>query len=197
VLSTNGQVGAYAVAYQIAGFAMSVPTFVLGAAVARYVAADSRGRSQLMHKVLNLFVGVGAPGAVVLIACSGPIIHLLAGHRTDGAILPLQLLLASTLLMWIATAFATALVWQGEEIVAAKVMLGALVLDVVLNVGTDHHFGARGAAFAMIVSQLFAVVFCAVAYCRATSFRPPARLLAATAAGSGAVVVVLVVFRPS
>ena len=176
VLSTSAQVGYYGIASQIAGFAMTVPGFVLSPAVARFTGGDDAARSRLMQYLIDLLLGTVLPAAALLAVFARPIVIVIGGSSAAGSASSLQLLLVSTVPLFAASPFASALVWIKCEGVAARIYLVALIVNGALNVAVDPHLGARGASLAMIASEATVFVLSATSFCARTGFRPRPRI---------------------
>jgi len=158
LLSGIRQVGDYAIAYQLAGFVMSLPALILGASVQRYVRASQTARAEILQLLVDLLVTTALPLATILALFAGPIVRLIGGNASHDAQPAFVLLLVATVLLWCAAPFVSALVWSGNERLAAQVAIVSLVVNVVVNAALDHPFGARGGAVAMVASELVSAV---------------------------------------
>jgi PST family polysaccharide transporter len=188
LFSTERQVGEYAVAYQVAGFFMSVPAFVLGTSVTRYVAAADEDRRRLIQYLLDLFTAAVLPGGALLVVLAHPVIRLISGAAAPSGTTSFVLLSVATMFMWVGALFTTGLVWSGNERFAAYIGGVALALNVAANVLLDRRLGARGASTSMIASEVVISVASGLVYCRRTHFRPSLRIPVAAAACAAAII---------
>jgi len=154
LLAGSDEAGIYAAAYRFLDFAM-LPALVLNHTVLAHV-APLRGRQRLaeIHRFLVQSVGVAIPVAIVGSLLVGPVIRLLFPSTfAPAAGVAVILLLSSVPGAAAATLVPLAGVADRRRFAAAAIAV--LVLNVAINLVVIPAYGATGAAWATVVSQLF------------------------------------------
>ncbi len=157
LLAGSDAAGIYAAAYRFLDFAM-LPALVLSHTVLAHV-APLRGRERLaeVHRFLVQSVVISVPIAVVGSLVVGPAIRILF-PPTFAAAGGVAVILLLSSVPGAAAATLVPLAGVADRRLFAAVAIGALVLNVGINLAVIPTYGATGAAWATVISQLFLAV---------------------------------------
>jgi len=147
----------YGVAYQAAAFLMSSPTFLTGALLPDYMAADSARRDRLAERALDVMVTVALPLPLFVTLFAKPFIAIIVGDRYAGAAVLLSILSGSILLIFINSFLFQMAVLGGAERRMWKPLAVVTFANLAANGVGIPLFGAPGAAWAMVASELAGV----------------------------------------
>jgi O-antigen/teichoic acid export membrane protein len=191
VLASDRQVALYGVAYRVVEGLILLPVVFMLALfpeLARHDKGSARLTELVQHAFSTVVVGV-VPIVVIVVAFSREIVRVVAGPAYGPAATVLAILMAAVALNYLVTVFYQTLVAVGEQSRLAGTMLVVLVVNVVANAVLIPADGARGAAYALILSELASLVLVVRLITRVAS-RPRidrlARVALATAAAAGA-----------
>ncbi len=155
--STAGEVGAYGLAYNISFNATVISTLYLSSSLSTMTALYSRDRhgfARFVTRSVEALAFVGAPIAVLGLVLSPELITLLgsAEFRAAGG-LTLGLLFVAVALTFLTAALSQALFAAHDQAFLLRLNIVNLAINIVLNIVLAPHFGARGAAAALLVSE--------------------------------------------
>ena len=129
-----------------------------------------------LGQALLLSLPLAAGGAVV----AGPLIRTLFGPDFAGAVPAMAILALCLIPLYLNIMAYTVLVAQGRQIVWTKIILGASILNPLLNLAAIHFFqtrygnGATGAALSLLATEvLISSAVRTSRKCCAASWRPP------------------------
>ena len=192
VLSTRPQVAIYAVAYKVIESLLTLPQFIMVTVFPSLSRAEAWSR-RLGDLVENAFRGMLLV-AVPLVALgfdSKSILSVLAGNKFGSGALALQLLMTGTAISYLSLVFGHAMIAQNLQSRALLVSVLALAVNLALNLVLIPAFAANGAASAVIVSEIVAIIGLAYFFRRLSrlpTFYAPVRTLLAGMAMVGAVI---------
>ncbi|WP_396911407.1 oligosaccharide flippase family protein [Mycolicibacterium sp.] len=156
--STPDQVGVYGLAYTLA-FTLSVlstffQTSTLSAATHSF--ARDRGEfARFVTRSVESMVFLGAPIAVVGAVLAAPLVELIGSSEFVAHGAPtLALLLVAVALTFVNAAISQALFAAHDQVFLFRLNLLNLIVNIVLNVVLAPHYGAVGAAAALIVAEV-------------------------------------------
>jgi len=194
-LGTDRDVAYYGLAYKVIEVLMFVPTYFMASLFAEFARGrrhsdELSGRAQAAFTLLQL---AALPVLVVFTVFAAQVVRVVGGPEFAGAAAPLALLVAAMLPFYLGVLFSQALIAQGEPGRLLVLLLAVLAANVALNVLLVPSLGARGAALAVLLSEVAALAAAMVLFGRLARiprpFRPGAATLAAAAALAVAVAV--------
>ena len=160
-LNGEREVGFYSAAYRL----VESPQFIswaLGAAMLPWLTRAGAGADlgrgfELGLKAMN---AVLLPIGLVLVLFAEPIVDLLYGDGYAAAVLPLQLLGATTVLFGVQKFASIAFIARGNPGMFARVVALVVVVNVSVNVVVIPRYGADGAAGAALLSSVVLALAC-------------------------------------
>ncbi|MDQ3631639.1 MAG: flippase [Actinomycetota bacterium] len=203
VLATDRDVGFYGLSYRVLEFLLLVPLFATNTVfpeLARAGAHSERLR-MLVQGMVSALIIVSVPLVCVCAGFAPEIVRVAGGVKYDEAAGVLRLLVLAVVCSFPATVLVGALVATDQQRALARALLVVLAGNVLLNLVLIDAMQARGAALALILSELGVLAFSWRLFARVS--RPPrlqlpARLaVAATVCAVTVVAVRLVVAEPA
>jgi len=156
--SNDAEVGRYAVAVTLAELVWNVTDAIHLPAIERASASDSVGEDGFRTVAVRMTLLLGA-SATALVAVVAPLVipWVYGSDYADAgwivvALAPGMVMMA----LWRVTSLAT--LRFGHPAVQSSISIGALIINVVLNVALDPSFGALGAATGSSIAYLVAAV---------------------------------------
>lgn len=194
--TSHSEVGVYGLAYTIAGNTAIVSTFFLKSTLStatELFARDVAAFAAFMRRGVELMSFVAVPIAVVGALLAGPLIALFGDHAfVDRGTPTLALLFVAVALRFVASTLSQGLFACHHQRFLLRLSIGALVVNVALNVALDGQFGAVGAGVALVCTELFGVAIAGWWLHRQCGYRTPVpfllRMLAPVSASVGVVV---------
>lgn len=177
------QIGVYAVGMAVAELIWQVPT-ALGTAIFSY-AASSADPSEMSNRTLHILRRTLAIGAVVALSAFvvGPLV-ITIGYGTEFAAsgLVLQLLLPGVYLGLVFKILQADLAGRGKPLIAMRIYLLAIVVNLVVGAFLIPRFGIYGAAVATSISYVLGGVCLGFAFSKANDVtllraNPPASVV--------------------
>lgn len=162
-MTTDTDVGYYNAAVKIKtillGFVTSIGAVLLPRA-SYYVEQGEIGSfRQITGKALNFVILLAAPLMVYFIYYARVGIRFLSGPAYGGAVLPMQIIMPTLLLIGITNVMGIQiLVPTGREKYVLYSEIGGAVTDLVLNAILIPHYHAAGAAFGTLVAELVVLI---------------------------------------
>lgn len=155
-LSTTSEIGFYSKGAAITEYLWQIPMLFSTIVFARSaIAKNAREFSLKVTQLLRLsFVAIGFL-SIILYFLSPFIIELLFGKDFSGSINVLKCLLPGVLILTIFKVMNMDLAGKGKPWIAIKVMIPALIINLVLNIWLIPYYGAIGAALASTISYSF------------------------------------------
>jgi O-antigen/teichoic acid export membrane protein len=188
LLSSNVQVGAYGVAYRVAGNVAMVATLYRSTTLStltRGFATGPEAFSRIAARSLEVMLLFAAPVLVFGILLAPSFVAFIDPELVPVAVLPMALLFAATAALCVNSILSGVLVAAHEQRLLLRLSCVALALNVVMNVALIPRWGAAGAGVALIASEAFSVLAAITIVRRAMSLELPrwflTRLLAAMA----------------
>lgn len=158
VMKSSRAVGMYGVAYAFVTFFSVIPTVILTGLIPAMTRSSLTELAKLVQRASNALATIGVLIAVGTIFLAPSAVNVLAGHRFLPASTALRLLAVSLVATFPANAFGYAATMQGRNRRMIWISIGALVLNVVLNIILIPLKGIDGSAFATLVSESIALV---------------------------------------
>ncbi len=198
-LRSDAEVALYGVAYKVVELLMVFPAlFVLTFfPVLSRLQPHDPDLNGIVAKATVALELVTVPLLVVLIGFADPVVSVIAGPGFGGAAGILRVLMVALGLIYFNTLYFGVLTAQGLQRRLFWILIGVLLCNVPINLILIPLWGARGAALAVVASELTALFLILRAYRRVGSLprlRAPLRVLAA---GSGVALAVLLILYAS
>lgn len=204
LMTTPTVVGWYGAPTRLYGTLMFIPTIVSMAWLPRLAAAFKAGPDRLRSTArypLEIVVILSLPVSAGAILIAGPLIRTLYGEGYAASVPVFAILAAAVPLVYLNIMVNQILIATNRQLLWTKVMLGAAIVNPLLNLVLIREFqlrthnGAIGAAISLLVTEVL-VVGVGIAIIReAIEVRPLQRLLRAVVATVAMAVVVVVVRR--
>lgn len=198
LLSAPEEVGAYGLAYTLAFTTLVLSTFFLKSTLSTmteiYTHDTFAFATFLRHSVETMFF-LGVPIGIVGALLSGPLIRLIADEEFVARGGPtLALLFMAVAVRFVTGTLGQALFAANDQVFLFRLSIATVGLNITLNVILAPHFGAVGAAAALVLTEMFGLAIATWRLGRNCGYRTPVvfllKLLVPTAV-SGAVVQVL------
>jgi O-antigen/teichoic acid export membrane protein len=156
VLAGTLAAGQYGVAYRLTELAMSIPGIVMTSLVPRLAVSDEptavvRRGLELLYSMAVYLLVIGVVGAPWLI-------HVLTGPGFDGAVHPLQALVAATAVSFLVAPYGNGLVLLRQQDKLVRVAVLVTLANIAVNLAVVPWAGATGAASAVLATELVAFV---------------------------------------
>jgi O-antigen/teichoic acid export membrane protein len=161
VLAAETAVGRYGAAYRLVDATMFVSWSLTGAFAAMYVSSDRRSELTLggvFGRSLKLGLILLVPVAAAFGILAEPICVTLFGAEFRAAAEPLRILAPVVVLLAVVALSAWLIVSRGPAGIIARVTLGMVVLNAGLNLALIPRFADRGAALAMLATEVLLAV---------------------------------------
>jgi O-antigen/teichoic acid export membrane protein len=189
LIATQIDVGVYGAAYRLFESTVFVTYALAGAyaAMFTYLQSDSEPPLQLaFQRAVKLAVILLTPIAVVYSTLGGPICTLIYGHSFGDASTPLAILGPGVVLLGVGTLGNSLMVSREDPKRMIPVSAAMAALNIALNFALIPPFGPRGAAIAMLATEVaFAIWVLRLARSAAGALRSRA-VLAGTVPAAGA-----------
>lgn len=163
-MDTDETVGYYNAAVRIKGILVSIVTSlgtVLLPRASYYIKNNQVEKFRnITRKALNFVLLAATPMMLYFILYARDGIYLLSGGAYEGAVLPMQLIMPTLLLIGLSNVLGIQILvpMDKEKMVLWSIICGAVV-DVILNLILIPPYGAAGAAAATSVAELVVTVF--------------------------------------
>lgn len=163
-MDTDEVVGYYNAAVRIKGILVSIVTSlgtVLLPRASYYIKNNKMEQFRsITRKALNFVLLVATPMMLYFILYARDGIYLLSGGAYEGAVLPMQLIMPTLLLIGLSNVLGIQILvpMDKEKTVLWSIICGAVV-DVILNLILIPPYGAAGAAAATTIAELVVTVF--------------------------------------
>ena len=159
LLRSSAEVGRYGVAYRVVEFALAFPAFFAAASFPVMVAAgnDMERVTALGQRTFEIMGMLAAPVALGTAIMSPELAVLVGGQSYRKAAAPMAVLMLGTYFGYFSTVFGNIVLATGEQRRFLRIFAWTLGVNVAINVFTIPKFGAIGAAWAVVVSEIVAV----------------------------------------
>ncbi|WP_019201450.1 flippase [Tsukamurella sp. 1534] len=193
VLSTREQTGGYGLAYGIAFNITAISTVFLTSTLSTMTnlyASDRSRFAAFTERSMQAMLFVGAPLAVVGVLAAPGLVRLIGSEEfVEAGGLTLGLLFVAVALRLVTGTLSQALFAAHDQVFLLRLNVVGLVLNIATNVVVIPPFGAKGAAGALVASELFGLVVAAWRLRTRTGYRSPwaytVHLLVPAAAAAG------------
>jgi O-antigen/teichoic acid export membrane protein len=195
LLGTRADVARYGVSYKVIEALILVPAFVMTTLLPD--AARAAPFSERLDRIVRNAVAAMQLIALPLIALSFfslQILRLIGGAAYAPAAFTLQLLMIGVAISFVQQVFGYTLVAQNRQLQALYVVSGVLLLNLGLNLILIPLFAIKGAAIALVVSEVASLVGTAAVYSRVGRV-PRMYLPFRTAVATGVMATVVVATR--
>jgi O-antigen/teichoic acid export membrane protein len=194
-----GQVGAYTLAYRVLELALVIGTVFLTTSfpvLAESVHSDEPRARRTIQDSTEVLVILGAPLVAGGLVLAPDIVRLAGGEQFDASVTPLRILLVAGALAWVNGVFGFALIAKDRQISALWLNLGALTVNVALNLALVPRYGIVAAAVVTVGSELLILLGSYPLMRRHLGFFPRPRTLLAALLAAGAMAGILVLLAP-
>ncbi|ORW02961.1 flippase [Mycobacterium kyorinense] len=193
--STHAEVGVYGLGYTIAGNTAIVSTFFLKSTLStatELFTRDVAAFAGFIRRSVELMSFVAVPIAVVGALLARPLIALFGDQAfVDRGTPTLALLFVAVALRFVASTLSQGLFACHHQRFLLRLSIGALAVNLALNMALDGRFGAVGAGIALVCTELFGVAIAGWWLHRQCGYRTPVpfllRMLAPVGASIGVV----------
>lgn len=162
VLSTTEEVGAYGLAYRIAGNAVLVALLFGNSAFSTFTRAWTSGYddfNRVLSRSLSFMLLCAAPLLLAGILLGPDLVTLIASDQfTSSAGRVLQLLCVATAFLYLNFVFSQAIIAAHQQNFLLYSIIAALIVNVALNLILVPSMGAEGAGIALVLSELLSLV---------------------------------------
>lgn len=203
LLATDDDVGLYGLSYRVLEFILQVPLFATTTVFPELARAGihSERLRMLVQGLFSAVVLASVPVVCVFTGFAPEIIRVAGGAKYDEAADVLRLLVVAAAFSFPAGVLFTALVATDQQGLLARAMVVVLAGNVALNVALIGPLQARGAAIALIISEVVSLTLAWRLFTRvgrAPRIQAPLRLtVAGTACAATVVAVRLLVSEPA
>lgn len=164
LIGTRSEVGLYGLDYVIISLFIVLPAVIMTGFIPLIARADIREISSLVRMSLQWMSLLSVLVCVVTFLFARPMIGILAGLNFDGAVVPLRILAASTVISSLKIALGTACIAQDRQRRLILVSAVGLIANICANVVVIPYFGIIGAAWATFGTELLTVVGMAIVF---------------------------------
>jgi O-antigen/teichoic acid export membrane protein len=143
------EVGHYTLAYRIFELLAVLPAIVMTSAfplLSRYVGEQRELAARVVDATADLFVALATPIAAGGLVLAPELVRLVAGDAFAGSVTPLRLLLCAAGAAWISGLLGYTLIAADRRRAVLLLSLGALVVNLALNLALVPTYGADAAA---------------------------------------------------
>ncbi len=161
LLSTPDQVGIYALAYTLAFTASMVPELFMASSLSTFTELFARNRDEFVdfvRGVLEVLYLIALPLVVVGAVLSGALMTLVGSDQFSGGHSVLAMLFTAAAVTFINAAISQALFAAHKQVFLMRVNLVNLAVNIVLNVAIVPFYGSRGAAFALVCTEVLGLL---------------------------------------
>ncbi len=158
VLTTSTQLGYYSVAFNVVNVLGSVPSFLMQSLVPSLVNADAEEVAHLVNRATYILFCIGAPLAVGGIVLSRDIVLVLAGAHFLPSTVPLAILAVTLPVSFLQVTLGYTSVAIDRYRPLLLVGLGALAVNIAVNLVLIPRFGPIGAASTLLGSEVVSLV---------------------------------------
>lgn len=151
-------VAVYGVAYQVAAFAMGLPALVSTVLVPALLKLDSSRREELLRACLRAATALAIIAPILAIVAAPEAVRVIGGGQFQASAVPFAVLGGAIGLTFVNGFLTDASVFAGAERNVARVVGLVLVVNLVSNLVLIPLYAARGAAIAMVASELVACI---------------------------------------
>lgn len=157
LLATQAAVGRYGAAYRMLEATFFLSTAVAGAFAAMYTYLDHDTQPTItsaFQRSIKLALVVLTPCAVVFAVLAEPLVTLVFGSDFEDSAEALRLLAPTVVLLGVFVLSSSLIVARRDPKIMAGIVAGAVGLNVVLNLILVPTYAERGAAVAMLITEI-------------------------------------------
>ncbi|PIR47468.1 hypothetical protein COV06_03355 [Candidatus Uhrbacteria bacterium CG10_big_fil_rev_8_21_14_0_10_50_16] len=176
---SDAEIGLYGAAYKVLDVVTVIPTMFMGLLLPMMVRAWSTKSKDKMNALIqqafDFFALASFPmlgGAIIL---AEPIMRLIAGAEFSGAAPYLVILMIANTIVFFGILFAHAIVGVNKQRAILPAYIATAVVATTLYLITIPLYGAFGAAWTTVISELLIAILTTTVVIRQTSFRPRVR----------------------
>lgn len=174
------EVGYYTLAYRVFELLAVFPAIVMTSVfplLSRFAGEQRELAARVLDATADVLVIVAAPVAAGGLVLAPEIARLLAGDEFAGAATPLRLLLCAAGAAWVSGLLGYALIAADRRRAVLGLSVGALVVNVALNLALAPSYGADAAAAIALASELLLLAGGWLLVRRELGMTPRARVL--------------------
>jgi O-antigen/teichoic acid export membrane protein len=164
------QVGLYSAAYRVTNVLESLPLMMMGTIyplMARCAAGEREQLRSVFRESVILLGAIAVPIGIVISVGAPLIVRVLFGARFAGADRALQILVWSTVFVYVAIVGGNLLISMGRERINLGLNIVGAAINILLNIVLIPRWGYLGAAVATSATYLFILVGVMTAACLA------------------------------
>lgn len=154
VMVSSGQVGSYGIAYAVVSVYQAVPSLLSVAILPMIVHTSEARLKSVIDSSLTYFAIAGALTAALGVVVGASVIRLYAGPHFDSAVVPLQILSAGQIVLFMTQGLSSISIARGHHRKLFQCNLIGLILNVALNLILIPSFGIRGSAAATTLCEV-------------------------------------------
>jgi O-antigen/teichoic acid export membrane protein len=153
-MRTAQEVGVYTAAYKIITFLTLIPALIFQTYLPELSNPTGETRhTPVLHRYQTILILTGIPVGIVGILCSRAIIVGIFGAAFESGVLPFQILLVSTTLIYFNIAIANPLLAWGKEKEYLFIVGAGACVNLLLNIVLIPEYGIVGAATATLAAE--------------------------------------------
>jgi O-antigen/teichoic acid export membrane protein len=156
LLAPAKDVGIYMVAYRFVDQAFLLPGVFIAAifpTLTRYVHTDDARRDPLVSRVVQVLSLGAVAVAVAVFTLAAPLVSVIAGEEFSAAVQPARILAASLVFIFVSPIFYNLLIAMDRQRDLMAIGVGALLINLTLNLVLIPRYSYNGAAVATILSE--------------------------------------------
>lgn len=164
-------VGIYSVAYSLISALLSLPVFIMGGLTPSMTTATKGELKQIIQKAFNYMVVLACLMLVGSIVLRDDAILTISSRKYLAAALPFAILATATVFSYLKTVLIYAAVAISKHHKIVYVFIGSLLLNIGLNLALIPRYGIVGAAYSVLISEIFTLLWINKIFYNATSIR--------------------------
>jgi O-antigen/teichoic acid export membrane protein len=158
---TPAEVGQYGVAYKVIELVMAIPSFYMLSLLPALAIADRERTLALVQRAVDVLITLAVPITVGGLLLAPQIVRIVGNSEFAPAAVPLRWLVLAAGASYLSAAFGNALVATGQQRHLIRMSVVVVVVNIVVNVVAIPAAGTPGAAAALLLTEVVALLFVA------------------------------------
>jgi O-antigen/teichoic acid export membrane protein len=159
IMRDSSQVGLYSLGYKVVELTAAFPLFFAMAILPILSATTDRDKfAQAVRRSTKVLTLLGAAVTLGVIALAPEVTILLGGPGFQAAAVPLTILMVGNYLIYHSTVYMQSLLASDNQKSILKINVALLAVNVAINLGLIPFLGSVGAASAVVVSEILALL---------------------------------------
>lgn len=154
VMVSTTEVGSYGAAYAVISVFQTVPSLFSVAILPMIVHTPQDELESVINRTMRYYAIAGALTAALGVVMAASIIRLYAGEQFNSAVVPLQILSAGQVVLFMQQGLSSISIARGHHQKLFQSNLIGLVINVALNFALIPSFGIRGSAAATTICEV-------------------------------------------